>query len=108
MSLNPCEQLLADYVRCHAEERQHWQEKVRQIVRTSGDVHRAAVSLEAELWHYFKERATVVREFKQAVANDGLKRVSLRNLTEYWIRMWCAPKPKKSLPRPGSGEGVIL
>jgi hypothetical protein len=108
MSLNQSEQMVFEYVQGHAEERQHWQEKVRQIVRVARDPHVAASSVEAELWRYYRERAGVVREFKQAVAQDGSKRVSLRSLAEYWIRVWCVPKPRSRPPQPGAGEGVML
>jgi hypothetical protein len=57
MSLNQSEQMVFDYVQGHAEERQHWQEKVRQIVRVARDPHAAASSVEAELWRYYRERA---------------------------------------------------
>jgi len=105
MSLNRSEQLLFEYVQGHADERQYWQDKVRQIVQTAGDPHAVAVTLDAALWEYYRERGNVVPIFKQAIAREGLSRVSLRNLAEYWIRVWSVPRPKRPPARSGLVEG---
>ncbi|HRE81973.1 MAG TPA: hypothetical protein PLN52_13025 [Opitutaceae bacterium] len=94
MALNPSEQLLLDYVTSHPEERQFWQEKVRAFARTYRDDHEAAARLETELWAYYRERSAVARPFRERVAREGLTRVSMRGLAEYWLRLWTSPKPK--------------
>jgi len=106
MSLNRCEQLLFEYVQGHADERQYWQDKVRQIVQSAGDPHTVAVTLDSALWEYYRERGNVVPVFKQTIAREGLKRVSLRNLAEYWVRVWSAPRAKRSTSSPGPGESM--
>jgi hypothetical protein len=102
MSLNRSEQLLHDYVQQHREERQFWQNKVRVIVSGSADMPAAVARLDSELWRYFEERSTVVTVFKEAARAYGIKRISMKNLAEYMIRLWTEPKPKK----PGSGAPV--
>jgi len=94
MSLNRTEQRLFDYVERHLEERHYWQNKVQRIAAGNVDPHAAAHQLEAELWHYYRERAGVVAEFKEVAQREGLARTSMKNLAEYLIRLWVAPKPK--------------
>lgn len=98
MGLNRAEQMLSDYVRTHGDERQYWQEKVRSICRNISDEHVAAGRLDLEIRAYFRERASVVRMLRDAVAQEGLTRISMRGLAEYWIRLWTAPR-KKASPR---------
>ena len=100
VSLNRTEQRVFDYILGHPEERQYWLNKVQSIAAT-GDPHVAASRLEAELWHYYKERSAVVPGFRDAVAREGLGRTSMKNLAEHFLRLWVAPKPKKPAP-PGS------
>jgi hypothetical protein len=98
MSLNRSEQLLHDYVQQHREERQFWQNKVRVIILGSTDMPAAVARLDSELWRYFEERSAVVAVFKEAAKAYGTKRISMKNLAEYMIRLWTEPRPKK----PGS------
>lgn len=98
MSLNRSEQLLHDYVQQHREERQFWQNKVRVIVSGSADMPAAVARLDSEMWRYFEERSAVVAVFKEAARAYGTKRISMKNLAEYMIRLWTEPRPKK----PGS------
>ena len=95
MSLNRSEQLLHDYVQQHREERQFWQNKVRAIVTGSGDTPAAVARLDSELWRYFEERSSVVPVFVSAARAFGTKRISMKNLAEYLIRLWTEPRPKK-------------
>lgn len=94
VSLNRSEQQLFDYVQKHPEELRFWGDKVRAI-GASADPHAAAVRLEAELWAYYKERSEVVPNFRAQAAREGLARVSLRNLSEYLLRLWCPPRPRR-------------
>jgi hypothetical protein len=99
VSLNRTEQLLYDYLLKHADEGQHWKEKVRATLsRHSDDPHSAAVVLESELWHYFRERSQVAAPFREHVKREGLQRMSLRNLAEYLLRLWTVPRPPRSKP----------
>jgi hypothetical protein len=95
MSLNRLEQLTADYLEGHPDERQHWQAKVRTLGANEADPHDVAVRLERELWAYVVERSGVAAPFRAFAAHAGLKRTSLRNLAELMIRQWLPPKPKK-------------
>lgn len=95
MSLNRSEQMIMDYVQSHAEERQYWQEKVRSTVRTCVNDAEAASLLDTDLWYYFRERSQVVEPFKGFAKREGLQRTSMKNLAEYWIRVWMPPRPKK-------------
>jgi hypothetical protein len=95
MSLNRTEQLLCDYVERHPEEKSYWVEKVRMTARTAADEHAAAARLADELWAYFEERAAVAAPFRDFVHREGLRRTSMRNLAEYWLRLWAVPRPKR-------------
>lgn len=95
MSLNRSEQMLCDYVLEHPEERGFWQEKVKTVAAAERDDHAAAIRLAEELWRYFEERAAVVSPFKDASDRFGLSATSMRNLAEYWLRLWVEPRPKK-------------
>jgi len=95
VSLNRTEQRIFDYIGGHPEERQYWQNKVQNIAAAEVDPHAAAHRLEADLWHYYKERSAVVPDFRDAVAREGLGRTSMKNLAEHFMRLWVAPKPKK-------------
>ena len=97
MSLNRSEQMIFDYLQRHVEERQYWQEKVRAEARRSRDDHVAADRLQVELWRYYVERSAVVAPFREVTQREGLQRTSMRNLAEYLIRLWTAPRPK---PKP--------
>jgi hypothetical protein len=96
VSLNRTELRIFDYVQGHVEERQYWQNKVQRIAAEKVDPHAAAHRLEIELWDYYKERSAVVREFREAAAREGLARTSMKNLAEHFLRLWVAPRPKKS------------
>ncbi len=104
MGLNRAEQLLSDYVRTHGDERQHWQEKVRAVSRISPNEHEAAGRLDSEIRAYFRERASVVKELREAAAQEGLVHVSMRGLAEYWVRLWTAPR-KKPPPKQAFDDG---
>jgi len=95
MSLNRSEQLLYDYIQQHREERQFWQDKVQAIVIGSAELPSASARLDSELWRYFGERSSVVPSFASAVHGLGHKRLSMKNLAEFLIRVWTEAKPRK-------------
>jgi hypothetical protein len=99
MSLNQSEQMIFDYVQRHPDERHYWVEKVRKTSQAFPDDHAAASSLEPDLWRYFQERSGVVSPFKEFAQSAGLRRVSMKNLAEYMLRLWVTPRPKKPTPR---------
>jgi hypothetical protein len=103
MSLNRNEQMFSDYVGMHPEEKRFWEEKVRVVAAGAIDGHAAAVELERELWRYFKERGQVVPSFREAMERQGSQRASLRNLAEFWLRLWAPPRPK---PKANPGDGI--
>ncbi len=94
MGLNRAEQMLSDYVQAHRDERQFWQSKVQSAHRRAADEHDLAHRLEVEIWAYYRERASVVRELRETAGREGIVRISMRGLAEYWIRLWTTPKPK--------------
>lgn len=94
VSLNRSEQTLCDYVMQHPEERHFWQQKVRDAAHQAADDHAAALRLEADLWAYHVERSGVVEPFRSNAAREGLARTSMRNLAEYLLRLWTAPRVK--------------
>jgi hypothetical protein len=87
---------LFNYIEKHPEERQYWVHKVRSLAQLWSDPHVAAERLEQDIWRYFLERATVVPVLKEFVKIQGVNRTSMRNLAEYFLRMWGPPKPKKA------------
>lgn len=95
MSLNRSEQTLHDYIVSHPEERHFWQDKVRAIVAQSQEIPQAVSRLDSQLWHYYEERSAVVAPIREAVRAYGSKRTSMKNLAEYWMRLWVEPRPKK-------------
>jgi hypothetical protein len=100
MSLNKYEQTLFDYIDRHAEERRYWHAKIQEATRCSGDRGCVARDLEREMWDYYRERSQQVPVLRD-LNSDGLKRVSLLNLTEYLLRVWGpVPRPKLPVPRP--------
>lgn len=100
MSLNPSEQMVFDYVQSHPEERQYWIEKVRKTCRQSADDHGAVLVLEPELWRYFEERSAVASPFREVAQRQGVRRTSMKNLAEHWVRLWTPPRAKKSARPP--------
>lgn len=94
MSLNRFEQVVFDYLKGHADERQYWQDKVRHIVLDSDGLPKAVSRLDGEFWRYFEERSNVVTAFSEMRQTPGLRRVSMTNLAELLVRLWSDPKPK--------------
>lgn len=87
--------MVCDYVEANPEERGYWFEKVQTTAKEEADEHVAAALLTEALWAYYEERAAVAEPFKSLAAREGLGRTSMRNLAEYWLRLWVAPRPKK-------------
>jgi hypothetical protein len=104
MSLNRTEQLLFDYIQKNPDERQHWQEKVRTLAKIVPE-ERAAATLEGELWRYYEERSRVAAPFLEIARREGIRKISLRNLAEYLLRVWSPPRPKR--PSTGGNGGPI-
>ena len=100
MSLNRFEQLVYDYIRGHADERQYWQDKVRRIVTQSESAARAAARLDGEFWSYFEERSSAVPEFSKMMGAPAPRRVSMVNLAELLVRLWTEPRPARPAPDP--------
>jgi hypothetical protein len=96
MSLNPVEQRIREYVESHPGERQHWAEKVREAEKANRVLSGAAIRLEAELQRYLRERMSSENIRRKWFADVGPEKVSLRNLAEYWIRVWTPPRAKRS------------
>jgi len=103
MSLNRCEQRVFDYLDRHVDERQHWQQKLRAVVKSTGSDQVAVVRLEPELWRYYQERSAFVAIFKEAVKHEGEQRTSMKNLAELLIRLWTEPRPKPKSSDQSSG-----
>jgi hypothetical protein len=95
MSLNRSEQLVFDHIQSHAEERQHWAEKVRKTLAGVMDEYAAAARLDGELWRYYQERSAVVATLRESARREGAQRISMKNLAEHLIRLWAAPRPRK-------------
>lgn len=95
MSLNRSEQQVGDYVLANPEELSFWQDKVKQVVGEEPDRHRAAAELAERLQGYLTERATVIPELRDHGRHQGGQVPSMRNLAEYWLRLWAPPPPKK-------------
>jgi hypothetical protein len=93
MSLNRYEQILSDYIEGRPEEKRFWMARVLELARRPGRREEAVLELNAQLWEYFEERARHESPFREIAVGDGLRRVSLLNLAEYWLRMW--PPPQK-------------
>jgi hypothetical protein len=98
MSLNRFEQRIFDYWQRHRDERQFWEQKVREIVKALDDDHAAATRLDGEIWRYYVERSNVVPAFIEAARHEGMQRTSMKNLAELIIRVWIEPRPKKKKP----------
>jgi len=98
VSLNRSEQQLFEYIEGNREERQFWENKVREFDTKLRERAAAAGAIESELWRYFVERSAVVPKFKQAAEREGLRRISLLNLAEYLLRIWAPPRVAKRPP----------
>ncbi len=97
MSLNRCEQQLFDYVQSKPDERQFWEHKVRVVSATCVDKYEASLRLDAALWEYLRERASVVPVLRAELGKAGAAgRVSMRNLAEYLLRLWGEPVTPKA------------
>lgn len=94
MSLNRYEQSLHRYLETHPDELRHWKGRVLEVAKRSAGVGENARILERELWDYFAERSSQVRELGE-LHHGGIRRVSLQNLAEYLLRIWAPPTPKR-------------
>ncbi len=99
MSLNRSEQMVHDYLQANPDEQRHWQGVVRATAERERDPHAAAAALDHDLWAYYQERAGVVSPFREEAAREGLRRISMRNLAEYLLRLW-GPARKRPAGQP--------
>ena len=97
MSLNSCEQRVFDYLQRHPDERHYWQAKFHRLSKEAVDERIAIEQVEPELWRYYVERSSVASPFKEAVATEGMRRTSMKNLAELLMRLWTEPRPKKKV-----------
>jgi hypothetical protein len=95
VSLNRSEQQIFEYIEANRDERHFWEYKVRDFAAKFTVLSEAAAAIEGELWRYYVERASVVPALKRLAEPEGLRRVSMRNLAEYLLRLWVAPRPAK-------------
>jgi len=95
MSLNRGEQQISDYVEANPEELSFWQDKVKSVVRSEPDRHRASADLAEMLSDYVAERAEVVPSIRELRSGLARPAVSMRNLAEYWMRLWAPPPLKR-------------
>ena len=100
MSLNRYEQILSNYVENHPDEKRYWMGRVVEVANRSKRPEEAAAGLSGLLWEYFEERARYESPFREIVVAEGLGRISMRNLSEYWLRLW-APSPAGKKRRSG-------
>lgn len=96
VSLNRSEQQIFEYIETNRDERHFWEYKVRDFASKFADLSEAASVIEGELWRYYVERSSVVPALKRLAEREGLRRTSMRNLAEYMIRLWVAPRPKRN------------
>ena len=104
VSLNRTEHALFDYIENHIDERQFWQEKVRERMRESQDDPAVASALAGELRRYGNERSGVGALPAQVVGNKGLERSGFLNLAEHLMRIWGPPRPPRPPARPAGDE----
>ncbi len=87
---------MLDYVEANPDEKRFWIDRVVKAASDERDTHAAASWLSDELWRYYEERAAVAALFRDWARHEGVHRTSMRNLAEYWLRLWVAPRAKTS------------
>lgn len=95
VSLNRYEQILSNYVETHPEEKRYWTAQVTDLAKRSTRREEAALRLNALLWEYFEERSRYQSPFREIVVAEGMGRISMLNLSEYWLRLWAPAPPSK-------------
>ncbi|MDQ8203427.1 hypothetical protein [Pelagicoccus sp. SDUM812003] len=95
MSLNRYERMLNDYIEANPEEKRFWLARVKETADAPGRREEAVMQLNAMLWDYFEERARHETPFSSVAHYEGSEKISMLNLSEYLLRMWAPPKPKK-------------
>jgi hypothetical protein len=95
VSLNRIEQIVFDYWSSHPEERRHWQTKALEFSRRPSATGEVARELERELKDYVAERCAHVPALRSAQP-PGAMPTRLLNLSEHILRLWGAPKAKKT------------
>lgn len=87
---------MLDYVENHPEEKRFWVDRVVRAATNERDHHAAAGWLAEELRRYCEERAAVTSPFREWREAGGIPASSLRNLAEYWLRLWVVPRARNS------------
>lgn len=95
MSLNRYEQMLMNYIECHAEEERFWKARVLEVSRRGVRREAQALELNGLLWEYFEERSRFESPFREIVIHEGDRKISMLNLSEYLLRMWAPPLKKR-------------
>jgi len=93
MSLNRIEQMLFDYLQRHTEERHFWQAKVRELMQKTESDFVVAADMADRLRIYYEERSRAVPSLHELASQEGLRRISLRNLAEHMMRIWGPVRP---------------
>jgi hypothetical protein len=94
--MNRCEQTIIDYLKTHPHERQYLQDKVQMFVTRSAEIPNAVTRIDSELWRYYEERCAVVPAFREALGPGTPRKISMKNLAEYFVRLWTEPRPAKA------------
>lgn len=95
MSLNRYEQMLFSYLENHAEEKRFWMSRVLELARRDGSAKDKVLDLNGMLWDYFEERSRFESPFREVAIHEGLRKISMLNLSEYLLRIWPPPVTKK-------------
>lgn len=95
MSLNRYEQLLSNYIETHPDELRFWRSRVVDMASGNRRREEVTLSLNASLWEYFEERSRHASPFREIVVAEGMARISMLNLSEYYLRLWAPPKPQR-------------
>lgn len=96
MSFNKYEQLLHDYIEDQPEEKRYWVAHVSDLEKARRRREETVMKLNAALWEYFEERSLHESPFKEFVQYEGSGRISMLNLSEYWLRMWTSAGTARS------------
>ncbi len=107
MSLNRAAHAIFEYIENHAEERQFWQGKVRDLMGASQDDFGSATVLADELRRYAAERVRVGALPAQVIGREELGGMIFRSLAEHLMRIWGPVRPVRPT-RPSGGDEISL
>jgi len=95
MSLNRYESMLYGYLENHPDEKRYWQGRVRDVAARKMSRDQAARDLDSMFWDYFEERSRHQSPFREVATHENMQKISMLSLSEYLLRMWAPPPPKK-------------